>query len=198
MTTNAFNDTLNIFMQYIGYKEPYTYAEWCNLPQDYKCAALYVQFYQQVNLAWLKANHTKNGTQIADSEDCLSIVMQYLMKNVEKIEQDEARFTPNYIYTVCHQCLMKFCKSDTNLRRIYSANVCIDTSWDMAVSYDFGKYVTLVDFWEQVGKCQDPMEKQFIEFYLYGDKSKMPNRFTNSKKFQKMLAKLQDDFIQFK
>ena len=80
--------TRALYSNYIGYDKPLTFDEWNELPFGSKAAALFVQFFDQISLAWFK---TKSF--YTPEEDGISEVMQYLMKNVPIIEQDPARFT---------------------------------------------------------------------------------------------------------
>lgn len=107
MTTNSeFVNTRNLFEEYLNYDrdKPLSYVEWCNLPDDYKTAALFVQFYDQITLAWYKLK--KSYSQECDG---VEEVLQYLNKNVPRIEEDPRRFTPSYIYTVSWNCLDCVC-----------------------------------------------------------------------------------------
>lgn len=84
----------------IGKKAPITFDEWFSLPDSHKAAALYINFYNQITLAWTKAK-----ADFTDDEDGLSIVMQYLMKNVPIIECNPKRYSANYIYRVAENCM---------------------------------------------------------------------------------------------
>lgn len=88
------------FREFSNYEKPLTYEEWMAAPDECKAAILYVQFYDQITLAWMKTKST-----YTDINDGVSEVLQYLNKNVEKIKADGKRFTPNYIYKVAYNCL---------------------------------------------------------------------------------------------
>lgn len=98
----AFKDTRNMFIDHIGYIRPLTYQEWLNaVPYEDKAAVLFVQFYDQITLAWAK---TKSFFVL--EEDGVSCVLDYLSrKNVDAIIEEEARFSPAYIYRVAFNCL---------------------------------------------------------------------------------------------
>ena len=102
---NAFADTRNAFRECIGYSEPLTFDEWAKIPRHLKSAFLYVQFYNQITLAWDKANTLK----FIEDEDGVSTICQYLEKNVPIIESQPKRFTPAYIYKVAYNCLYCIC-----------------------------------------------------------------------------------------
>ena len=105
VTSNSeFYNTYKLYRNYIGYSREFDYESWLNLPQKFKAAALYVQFYNEITLAWYKVK-----TQWSIEEEGVECVNQYLMKNVEKIEKDRKRFTPQYVYTVAYNCLYCLC-----------------------------------------------------------------------------------------
>lgn len=124
MNISPFKDTLNMFRDYTkNFNIPLAYDEWMAIPDDYKAAVLYVQFYEQITLAWYK---TKS---IYSSEaDGVSEVLQYLIKNVEKIKNDGKRFTPAYMYRVAYNCLYCLCRDPNLHKRIFEheiSNVCM-------------------------------------------------------------------------
>lgn len=81
-------------------KYPLTYEEWIILRDDLKAAALFVQFYDQITLAWIKAK-----SDFTVDEDGVSTVMQYIHKNVPVILADKKKFTPAYMYKVAYNCM---------------------------------------------------------------------------------------------
>lgn len=97
---NAFSETRNLFISGTGYTRPLSYEEWLIVPQEHKAAVLFVQFYEQITLAWYK---TKSFFVL--EEDGVSTMLQYLVKNVPIIEKDPKRFKPSYIYKVAYNCL---------------------------------------------------------------------------------------------
>lgn len=74
---NQFKETYNNIATAIGYTKPLSYSEWVQLPDEYKAGALFVQFYEQITLAYLKTK-----TDAAIEEECVSEVLAYLTKNV--------------------------------------------------------------------------------------------------------------------
>lgn len=74
---NQFKETYNNIVDAIGYTEPLSYDDWVALPDEHKVGALFVQFYEQIYLAWLKTR-----TDAAIQEECVSEVLAYLTKNV--------------------------------------------------------------------------------------------------------------------
>ena len=71
---------------------------------DLRAAALYVQFYEQITLAWYKVR-----SFYTPEEDGVSTMLQYLHKNVPIIEADPKRYSSKYIYQVAFNCLYCIC-----------------------------------------------------------------------------------------
>ena len=101
---NSFYATRNMFRNYVNYERPLTFEEWLSIDDDKKAAVLYVQFFDQITLAWYKLK-----TDAAIEEECVSEVLMYLIKNVPVIENNPSRFKPSYIYKVVYNCI--YCKS---------------------------------------------------------------------------------------
>lgn len=103
-TTNTngkeFYATRQIFREYINYTHPYSYEEWLKIPQESKAAALYVQYFNEIILAWFK---TKSF--YASEQEGVETICQYLLKNVPVIEENPKRFSKKYIYRVAYNCL---------------------------------------------------------------------------------------------
>ena len=103
-STTPFGATFKMFRDHINYTDPLSYDEWLASADDLKAAILYVQFFEQISLAWYKLK-----TDAAIEEECVEEVIQYLLKNVPIIEANESKFSPRYIYRICYNCI--YCKS---------------------------------------------------------------------------------------
>lgn len=101
---NPFKATQVMFRDALDLFEPLSYDEWMMIPDDNKAAALYVQFYPQITLAWYKCK-----SFYTLEEDGVSTMMQYLIKNVPIIVNDKKRFSEKYIYRVAYNCLYCIC-----------------------------------------------------------------------------------------
>jgi len=141
---SQFIQTRNMFRDYLsGYPKNPTYEEWNNAAEDDKAALLYVTFYQEVTLAWYNAV-TSNGVVYISQEDGVSTVLQYIMKNVEKISEDEKRYAPQYIYQVCYNCLLSLWKtrttemqrSNNEISNEYTEDGNVVNLWDLVPSED--------------------------------------------------------------
>lgn len=101
----AFYDTKQLYLEYTGYTKPLSYEEWNDYPSGLKAGLLYLQFYNEITLAWDKAN----TLDFIEAEEGVSTMLQYLEKNVSIIENNPKRFSPNYIYRVAYNCLYCIC-----------------------------------------------------------------------------------------
>ena len=100
---SQFRASRNLFLESVhDYQFPLTYEAWANAPADYKAVLLFVNFFDQIELAWYNERFSYGR---AEDDDAVSEVLQYLMKNVAKIEADPKRFTPSYIYRVAANCI---------------------------------------------------------------------------------------------
>ena len=97
---HEFKEAKERYESAIGKKAPITFDEWFSLPDSHKAAALFINFYNQITLAWTKAK-----ADFTEDEDGLSIVMQYLMKNVPIIESNPNRYSKGYIYKIAMNCM---------------------------------------------------------------------------------------------
>ena len=141
---HQFTLTRNMFRDYlVGYPETLTYEEWNKADAEDKAALLYVTFYQEITLAWYNAVTSLNVVYVSQ-EDGVSTVLQYLMKNVAKISEDQKRYSPNYIYRVCYNCLLNLWKTrGTDRQRCaaetsneYTENGADINLWDLVPSED--------------------------------------------------------------
>lgn len=102
-----FKNTYNMFNEYIianSYSTPMSYGAWVKLPKDLKAPALFVNFFDQITLAWNKLR-----TAAAVEEECVEETLQYLWKQVPILERDPKKFTKKYIYRIVSNCI--YCRS---------------------------------------------------------------------------------------
>lgn len=114
---SAFYATRTLFRTVVGY-EPWSYDEWLSLDNDYKAAALYVTFFDQITLAWSKAK----SFYVVD-EDGVSELMKYLIKNTPIIANDKKKFSAAYIYKVAYNCMYCVSRDIKRDRDAYENNV---------------------------------------------------------------------------
>lgn len=74
----AFYETRTALRNFVDYSYPLTFEEFQEVPDDKKVAVLYLQFFNEITLAWDKAN----TLDFIDGEDGVEITLQYLQKLV--------------------------------------------------------------------------------------------------------------------
>lgn len=112
---SQFRITRNLYMEYLhDFEFPLTYEAWLNADDEYKAVLLFVNFFNEIELAWYKERYSYGP---ALEEDAVSEVNQYLMKNVALIKENPKRFTPGYIYRVAANCISCVGASQTNINQ---------------------------------------------------------------------------------
>ena len=97
-----FYDTYQCLAAQIGYYgHDMSYKTWLRKDDSLKASYLFVNFYPAVQNAW----NRKKTFRFIDEAEAVSLVLQYLQKNVDKIKHDSKRYTKSYIYTVCVNCM---------------------------------------------------------------------------------------------
>lgn len=132
--TSPLRATYNSFKSFIGYSKPLSFDEWSALSDDSKAAALYVQFYDQISLAWYKTR-----SFYTPEEDGVSTCLQYLMKNVPVIAENPARFTASYVYRVAYNCMYCIChdiKKDRERFELECSNIVVSETGDELDLFD--------------------------------------------------------------
>lgn len=99
---SEFRDTRNLYLSAIPseFQFPLTYEAWLNADDEYKAVLLFVNFFNEIELAWYKERYS-----YVLEVDAVETVIEYLIKNVEKIKAEPKRFTPGYIYRVASNCI---------------------------------------------------------------------------------------------
>lgn len=142
----SFFDTYNCMRSFTNYIEPRSYDEWYYLPEDHKAAVLFVQYFDEILLAWSKAttNHTFRG----DDEEAVETALQYLIKNVPILNKDKNKFNARYIYRVMYNCM--YCIVHDRLRDKFERECVISTT----CVNDNGDEIDLFDY--VIDYTQDP------------------------------------------
>ena len=183
---NEFYITRQLFADYIGYTGPVDFETWDNFPQDQKSAVLYLQFFDQITLAW-----EKTKSSYSSDEDGVSEVLKYLEKNVSKIHEDPNRFTPNYIYTVAYNCLFCLCRDPNRFKRVYeneTSNIQMsgDEEYDLCDTESslIGNPESILDntidkarFWSLIENLD--IDTQIVVEILLGNKDTMPLKLSS-------------------
>ena len=139
-----FREAYNNFAAATNYTRPLSFEEWVNKPSEQKAVLLFVQFYDQINLAKYKAD-----ASFVSDDDELSCVLQYLNKNVSKIEDTPSKFNEKYIYRVAYNCMdcLRYIQRDKE-RAARETSSTIDYEGDTLSLYDLVSNDT--DFLHQI------------------------------------------------
>lgn len=168
---SQFFATKKMFANIIGIdndNESLSYESWMSIPDSYKSAALFVNFYPHIKAAWNSAK----GDGV-DEEDGIECVLQYLEKNVEKIKDHPNRYTSTYIYAVSWNsmgCLRR--TKSAQLRPRYECSNILGTSddseidlFDTLIDSDYGMELDVVkndmreQFWADIEALFVPVDK---------------------------------------
>lgn len=203
---NSFYETKTMFRNYINYSKPLAFDQWDALPDDEKAAVLFLQFFEQITLAWEKLKSVYSL-----EEDGVSEVLQYLQKNVAKIHEDPKRFTPAYIYKVAYNCLYCLCRDPNRYKRAYeneTSNIQVvgDDELDMFDLYvedqdmldrveEQNSEDLRTDFWAMVEDMD--IETQKVIAKLMGDTTKLTIKKGKAAQFsQADLDSISDERVQ--
>jgi len=221
-TLTAFHDAKLLYRQFTGYTTPLSFEEWATKNPDHKAAILFVQFYNQIVTAWMKAKEG-NLYEFIEGEEGVSTVCQYLQKNVPIIENNPKRFTPAYIYKVAYNCLYCIChdrKCDRERWENETSSIVshdgeeldlFDTITDYSMCPD--KQIEARDFerefWQVVEDEGQPAEK-VLRYLLSQDAADLKKLNPRSKQYktdplrdievsleeaQKIIARLREKFL---
>lgn len=182
-TMNPFSEARRMFANYIGYTGPMSFEEWMKVDSDKKAAVLFVQFFDQITLAWYKTKSFYTA-----EEDGVSTMMQYLIKNVPIIEEHPERFRPGYIYQVAYNCLYCIChdlKKDRERFELEVSNVCMVGDdevdlFDTVCDADLIDTLMLKDsFWAAIEELD--LSSDMMEFVYSLASSNKPVRMSKEK-----------------
>lgn len=137
---SEFYATRSILRESTHYTSPLSFEEWKSKPDSLKAGLLFVQFFDEITLAWIKAD----SWEIGDPAEGVSTVLQYLEKQVRQIqyfqsdnldkkanaefrrlhpdkvtpierriiESNPSKFSAGYIYQTAYNCLYCICGHD--------------------------------------------------------------------------------------
>ena len=186
----AFYSTRDMFIELTQFDHQLSYEEWCKSPQDHKAALLFVNFFSKMIQAWDKANRF----DFIPGEDGVSVVCQYLEKNVARIEQEPKKYTEAYIYKVAYNCMYCIChdlKSVNDRWENETSSIVSYQGEELSVfdtvsdSRGSAEQVYLTDndqkaFWDIV-ESSDPKCQKVIDYLLSNDVKSLKKVSKNSK-----------------
>lgn len=196
---SPFYATRNLFIEYLNYDAPLTFEEWLSVEDDRKAAVLYVQFFEQITLAWYKVR-----SFYTDEEDGVETVLQYLIKNVSILVSDSKRFTRAYIYRVAYNCLYCICHDLKRPRERFERE-CSNIQESQGEEFDL--FDTIIDadiiactcdsesFWAAIHQLRLP--EDLLEFvYSLADAKSKPQDLDDRKRA--VVAKLREVLASYK
>lgn len=198
--SREFYETRTIFRNHLNYTEAYTFDSWNALPEDLKAVALYVQYFDQIILAWYKSK-----SFYAEEEEGVETVLQYLCKNVSKIEENPTRFKPAYIYRVAYNCL--YCishdrKRDKEKWEFEVSDRCFNSEGTEISMFDFIEdnahkdlldHINKDEFWKLI---ESDEEACAVVNYILGD-GKLP-KGVSKKNMDEMIDRLCEKLKSYK
>lgn len=150
-----FIQTYNLFKEHLsGYPKNPTYEQWKDADADDRACLLFVTFFKEITLAWNNAVIAP-GIVYVSQEDGVSTVLQYLMKNVDKILDDPKRYTHEYIYIVSKNCLLKLWQTRGTDQKRCECEIGHEVTVDSPKDCD-----AHVDLWDLVPSIDDDVETQ--------------------------------------
>ena len=195
---SQFRDTRNLYLDYLsGFEFPLTYESWLNADDELKAVLLFVNFFDQIELAWYKTRFS-----FVLEEDAVSQVNVYLMKNVPFIEKEEKRFRPSYIYTVAANCLrsLTYIERDINREKLETPNEVsvgddIVDLYDLAPSHDDTYEVQQAKeaIWDIISKM-GPKAEKVVNYLLNPDDSLAAARKKSGKDRLECVEVTKDEF----
>lgn len=174
---NQFVETKRMFEAAVGVKYPLSYEGWLAIKDNLKAIALYVQFYDSVTLAWTKAR-----SEFTPEEDGVSILMQYLVKNVPIIINDPKKYNSKYIYRVAYNCMgcLRRVQRDADRYNLTQSNITADGDDEFDIFEriigDESDFIERAERYKYEGEIQciiealDSDSKKVVEYLLGGKK----------------------------
>lgn len=148
---NEFTTTYRLFKEAVDYypTDISTYEGWRELPVKLRAAGLFVQFFDQITLAYQK---NKDSYPFIEEETAVSTVIQYIIKNVPMILYQAKRYTPGYMYKVAFNAIYPLgrIKQDVatyyNRESIYGKFIGERGSYEHTIDTDAENNFTYADF----------------------------------------------------
>lgn len=191
MASAEFTKVRNNFMEATDCSYPLSYEEWMALPEDKKVAALFVNFFDTITLAWYKAQ-----AEYIEENDGISLLMQYLLKNIPILKDDPKKYTEKYIYSVSWNSM-------ASLRRVKSAQDRYNLTTSQYATSDNGDEYDLFNTIADESDISDADEVQkavkgIMDIYYRADKStkEVISHIVNGTKIGKRTQKKEAEIIE--
>ena len=165
---SPFISTKQMFREYlVGYSYPLTYETWVAADEEDKAALLFVNFYNQITLAYSNVV-TKYNADYIIAEDAVSNILGVLIKNSNILtEKDDGskRFTQGYFYSVCWGCIFSMVRSIATQKRNEHelSNELTDDTGDVLVNlFDLAPSIDVWDIIIQMGHKAEKVVNHLI------------------------------------
>lgn len=175
---NQFKATKTMFMNALPVKFPLAYEDWLSVRDDLKIAALYVNFFDQITLAWKFAK-----SEFVSDEDAISVLMQYLIKNVPIIKEDARKYNAKYLYRVAFNSMgsLRRVKRESDRYKYTTSNIAVTSNGEEMDLFStiVGEDSDILDilrearYESEIGTIVDGLDeeaKKYVESVLGGKK----------------------------
>lgn len=145
---SEFYATYKMFAEYLSYSGPVIFNEWDMLDDDKKAAWLYVQYFDEVLLAWMKCNRP-----YVCEQEAVETLLQYLCKNVKVVHDNPNRFNERYIYRISFNSLYPLCRRKCDIwgfKEIVPLDCAEELMHNKSYEFDYLDYQTKIEFWNLV------------------------------------------------
>ena len=190
MASTEFTRVRNNFREATDCDYPLSYEEWMALPDDMKVAALFVNFFDTITLAWYKAQ-----AEYIEENDGISVLMQYLLKNIPTIKGNAKKYNEKYIYTISWNSM-------ASLRRVKAAQDRYNMTIPQYATTDEGEFdlfTTLQDP-ADITECDEVQKavRSIMDIYLKADAAtkEVISHIVNGTKIGKRTQKKESEIIE--
>lgn len=190
MASTEFTRVRNNFREATDCDYPLSYEEWMALPDDMKVAALFVNFFDTITLAWYKAQ-----AEYIEENDGISVLMQYLLKNIPTIKGNAKKYNEKYIYTISWNSM-------ASLRRVKAAQDRYNMTIPQYAATDEGEFdlfTTLQDP-ADITECDEVQKavRSIMDIYLKADAptKEVISHIVNGTKIGKRTQKKESEIIE--
>jgi len=115
----AFRDTKDFFATLIVHQFPMDYEQWCSISEDKQAAALFVNFFHEIEMAW---NRCRNI--YTEEEDAVHVLIASLMHNTPIIRDNPSRYSGAYMYRVAYNSILGLTRNYKTAKARLENTIC--------------------------------------------------------------------------
>ena len=161
----TFKTTYDLFRSYLDYSKPLSFEEWSEIDDSFKAAALYVQFYKEITLVWIKIGHP-----CVEPEEVISTILQYLCKQVDIIQDNKSKFYGGYIFRVIYNCV--YCLTELTEHNRSKYRLRWENEQSMEITTKDSDTINILDIW-----C--PQDEDMLDVLLKDKLQAILGQFTD-------------------